>query len=466
MPAEPIKRPPGPARVSGNPLALWAYMRRMQRDPVSRVAERFAQYGDIYYAPFLRRDVYVLRHPEHLHEVLVSEASKFEKPREGLTANQLRRLLGDGLLNSNGELWRRQRRMIQPAFRKERLDEYAGVILEHAQRWLAGRKDGDALDLSREMMELTLGIVCKTLFDHAVTTESDHVASAMRVFRQAFGGIDAVLPDWLPTPSKRRAHKALTRIDEIVYGLIDREQSSAHDNLASRLAKMVDEEGDQQGMSRRQLRDELLTLFIAGHETTSHALTWTFHLLAGHPDVAQKLQAEIDAVVGSDTPRLSHLFQLPYLEQVLSESMRLYPPAYVLPRVAVEDACIGGYTLPKGADVVMWIYHTHHDARWFPDPERFDPERFAPERRKQLPQAAYLPFGAGTRTCIGKQFAMLEAQLIMMSVAQRFSVESLSAQPVMRDMNVTLAPRGGLRMRLRERVMKRAGLPASQAALR
>jgi cytochrome P450 len=305
------------------------------------------------------------------------------------------------------------------------------------------------------MMELTLGIVCKTLFDHAVTTESDDVASAMRVFRQTFGGLDAVLPDWLPTPSKRRARNALLRVDQIVYGLIDREQSFAHENLASRLAKAVDEEGDQQGMSRRQLRDELLTLFIAGHETTSHALSWTFHLLAQHPDVAQRLQAEIDAVVGTERPRLSHLFQLPYLEQVLSEAMRLYPPAYVLARVAAEDAQLGGYGVPKGADVVMWIYHTHHDARWFADPERFDPERFAPERRKQLPQSAYVPFGAGTRTCIGKQFAIMEAQLIMLCIAQRFSFVALSREPPARDMNVTLAPRGGLRMRLSERTAQR-----------
>lgn len=449
------KRPPGPARVSANPLSLWAYMRRMQRDPVSRVAERFDAYGDIYYAPFMRRDVYVLRHPEHIHEVLVAQASKFEKPREGLTANQLRRLLGQGLLNSNGELWRRQRRLIQPAFRKERLEEYAEVILEHAAAWVLRCRDGEQLDVSREMMELTLGIVSKTLFDHRVTTESDQIASAMRVFRRTFGGIDAVLPAWLPTPGRRRTQAALARIDEVVYGLIDRERSGERKDLSSRLAANLDVEGDQQGMSRKQLRDELLTLFIAGHETTSHALSWTWHLLSAHPEIAGKLHAEIDAVVGQRSPRLSDLFQMPYLERVLSESMRLYPPAYVLPRVASEDAQVGGYVIPKGSDVVMWLYHLHHDARWFAEPERFDPDRFLPERRKQLPPSAYIPFGAGTRTCIGKQFALLEAQLILISVAQRFSLEAVASAPVERDMNVTLAPRGGLRMRMRARAPAR-----------
>lgn len=451
MPAQPIKRPPGPERVSANPLSLWAYMRRMQRDPVGRVMERFEEYGDIYYAPFLRRDVYVLRHPEHIHEVLVAQAGKFEKPSEGLTANQLRRLLGEGLLNSNGELWRRQRRLIQPAFRKERLEEYSQVILEHALAWRARQRDGAALDVSREMMELTLSIVCKTLFDHEVTTESDHVASAMRVFRQSFGGIDAFLPDWLPTPSKRRSDRALARVDALVYRLIDRAPSAERRDLASRLAAALDDEGDQQGMSRRQLRDELLTLFLAGHETTSHALSWTWYLLASHPAVAQALYAEIDAVLGAREPQLSDLFKMPYLECVLSEAMRLYPPAYVLARVASEDAEIGGYQVPKGADMVLWIYHMHHDARWFAEPERFDPDRFAPERRKLLPLSAYLPFGAGTRTCIGKQFAMLEAQLILVAIAQRFRLELANGQPVERDMKVTLAPRGGLRMLLRER---------------
>ncbi len=451
MPVQPIKRPPGPARVSANPLSLWAYMRRMQSDPVARVLERFEQYGDIYFAPFLRRDVYVLRHPDHVHEVLVAQASKFEKPREGLTANQLRRLLGDGLLNSNGELWRRQRRLIQPAFRKERLDEYSQVILEHALAWRARQRDGALLDISREMMELTLSIVCKTLFDHEVTTEGDHVASAMRVFRQSFGGIDAFLPGWLPTPGKRRSDAALAHVDDIVYRLIDRAPSATRRDLASRLAAALDEEGDQQGMSRRQLRDELLTLFLAGHETTSHALSWTWYLLASHPEAAHALYAEIDAVLGERAPQLSDLFKMPTLERVLSEAMRLYPPAYVLTRVACEDAEIGGYQIPKGADMVLWLYHMHHDARWFPEPERFDPDRFSPERRKRLPPSAYVPFGAGTRTCIGKQFAILEAQLILVTIAQRFRLELASTQPVERDMKVTLAPRGGLRMRLRER---------------
>jgi cytochrome P450 len=459
-----IQRPPGPPRVSANPLSLFSYMQRMRREPVTRVQERFERFGDIYYAPFLKRDVYVLRHPEHVHEVLITQASKFEKPSEGLTATQLRRLLGEGLLNSNGELWRRQRRLIQPAFRRERLEEYAGLIVEHSEAMLSGWRDGGEIDASREMMELTLRIVSSALFDHQVTDESDRVAAAMRVFRSSFGGIDSVLPDWLPTPGKRRAQRVRDNIDEIVYALIDRPGAAQRHDLSSTLSQALDEQGDGQGMSRRQLRDELLTLFIAGHETTSHALSWTWHLLARHPDVASKLQREIEGVLAGRAPTLPDLLRMPYLEQVLSESMRLFPPAYVLARVAIEDARIGGYLVPKGADVVIWIYHVHHDARWFPDPERFEPERFEPARRKQLPQSAYLPFGAGTRSCIGKQFAMFEAQLVLACVARRFSLEALSAAPVQRDMAITLAPRGGLRMRVRARGLQSVAAPAAGLA--
>jgi cytochrome P450 len=456
------QRPPGPAPVTLNPLSLLAYSRRMRSGPTERIRERFERYGDIYCAPFLGRDVIVLRHPEHLHEVLVAQASKFEKPSEGLTARQLQRLLGQGLLNSNGELWRRQRRLIQPAFRRERLEEYSGLILEHTERMLDGWQDGARINASREMMELTLRIVSKALFDHRVTDETDRVATAMRVLRQSFGGIDALLPEWLPLPSRRRTLTALADMDAMIYELIDARlfartpegvlrHGSGRDLLSTLAAARADEVNDGEGMSRRQLRDELVTLFLAGHETTSHALSWTWHLLSIHPEVEQRLHDELTRVLQGRAPTWSDLEHLPYAEQVLSESMRLYPPAYVLARVANADSVIGGYTIKPGTDVVMWTYLTHHDARWFPDPERFDPERFSATRRKDIPQCAYVPFGAGTRTCIGKQFALMEALLILTRAAQRFRLSAAPGSSVERDMSVTLAPKGGLPMRVRAR---------------
>ena len=442
-----LLRPPGPPPVTRNPLSLLAYARRMRRGVAERIGERFERYGDVYYLPFLGRDVYVLRHPEHLHEVLIGQAERFAKPSEGLTARQLRRILGDGLLNSNGALWRRQRRLIQPAFRRERLEEYAAQIVEHAEALFAGYREGQRLDVSREMMELTLRIVSKALFDHRVHEETDRVASAMRVFRATFSSLDALLPDWLTTPAKRRALSALSDMDAIIYELIDRPQRADGRDLLTMLKAQTDE-GDGSGMTRKQLRDELVTLFIAGHETTSHALSWTFHLLARHPEVAHRLQRELDAVLAGRAPTFRDLERLPYLEQVLSEAMRLYPPAYVIARVAADETQVAGYTIPRGADVVLWVYHTHHDPRWFPEPERFDPERFSPERRRALPSCAYLPFGAGTRTCIGKQFAIMEAMLVLASGLRRFTLSSEPASVVGRDMSVTLAPRGGLPMRV------------------
>jgi cytochrome P450 len=416
----------------------------MQADPIARVSERFERYGDVYYAPLLGRDIYALRHPADLHEVFVTQASKFEKPRHGMAADQLRRLLGDGLLTSNGELWRQQRRLIQPAFRKERLAEYARLIVAQSSAMLQHWEGGSCVDISQSMMELTLRIVCKTLFDHDVSGERDRVATAMRAFRGAFGGLDAVLPDWLVTPARRRTLDALAQMDAIVYALIERPARPGSHDLLSALAGSLQASAGE-GMSRRQLRDELLTLFIAGHETTAHALSWTLHLLATHPEVAARLSHEIDAVVGARPPELSDLFRIPYLEQVFCEALRLFPPAYVLARVAIERAEVAGYTIPRGANVVLWIYHVHHDPRWYPEPERFDPERFSGTRRRAIPASAFVPFGAGTRSCIGKQFAMLEAQLVLSCILQRFRLEPASAG-VARDTAMTLAPRGGLRL--------------------
>ena len=422
----------------------------MQRDPLACVRARFERYGDMYYASVLGRDVYAMGAPELVHEVLVNQATKFEKPREGLTADQLRRLLGDGLLTSNGELWRRQRRAIQPAFRKERLADYADLIVEYTQAMLDGFQDGEELDVDRAMMDLTLRVVSKTLFDHDVTSETCRVAQAMRVFRGAFGGVDAVLPDWLVTPARRRTLEALSGMNDIVYGLIEQRRGASGHDLLSRLSAEIGAD-DGRGMETRQLRDELLTLFIAGHETTAHALSWTLHLLSTHPEVSERLQRDIDAVLGTRSPSLSALCRLPYLEQVFLESLRLFPPAYVLARVVVEEAEVAGYVIPKGANVVLWIYHVHHHPRVFEDPERFDPERFSAQRRREIPPSAHIPFGAGTRSCIGKQFAMMEAGLILLSILQRFRLQPRAGRHVERDTAMTLAPRGGLPLLLRER---------------
>jgi len=437
--------------VTYHPLSLLRYAKRVQRDPVQRIAERFDRYGDLYRAPFLGRDVYVLRHPAHIQDVLVTQAQRFEKPSAGLMARQLRRLLGEGLLNSNGELWRRQRRLIQPAFRKESLRAYAPLIVEHTCRVLEGLHDGQQIDVAQTMMRLTLRIVSKALFELELDGEVERFGQAMAAFRAAFSRLGAALPDWLPSPAQRRALRALADVDAVVYSVIDSPRMRSGHHLLSALLGGVESGGMVGAGQRKQLRDELVTLFIAGHETTANALTFTWHLLAQHPEVEAKLHAELDQVLAGRVPDVNDLPRLVYAEQVLSEAMRLYPPAYVLPRVCVEEAWVGGYRIPKDADVIVRIYHTHHDARWFAEPERFDPERFSHDNRRRIPPCAYLPFGAGSRLCIGKNFAMLEALLILACTAQQFSLRAVPGARLGLDMALTLAPKDGLAMRLERR---------------
>lgn len=441
--AEDVPRPRGPAPVTKNPISLLSYMRRMRDGAAEIVEARFEQYGDIYYAPFLGRDVYVLRHPDHIREVLVTQAAKFGKPTSGMTARQLDKLLGKGLLNANGDAWRRRRRLIQPAFQPRRLEAYARTVASHTADAVSSWRAGDEVDLSREMMELTLRIVSKALFDYEVTSEGDRVAAAMRAFRDTFGEAATLLPDWAPVPGKRRIRMALMEIDALVFGLIDGHRPNEGDG-GDLLSGLLEARKGEDGLTRRELRDELLTLFLAGHETTSHALTWTFYLLSEHPDVERRVRAEVATLTQGRAPGWQDLGGLVYTGQVLEEAMRLYPPAYAIPRTAVAESKVGGFDIPVGADVVIWIHHVHHDERWFPDPERFDPGRFTAARKKALHQCAYLPFGAGQRSCVGKQFAIMEAKLILARVLQDWTFRLKPGHEVRPHMAVTMAPAGGL----------------------
>ena len=444
-----IERPAGPAPVTKNPFSLLGYMRKMRTGAASVVGGRFDRYGDIYYAPFLGRDVYVLRHPDHIREVLIRQASKLGKPTEGVSARQLEQLLGEGLLNANGDSWRRRRRLIQPAFHPDKLRTYSETVSSYALEAIGAWRDGATIDVSREMMELTLRIVCRTLFDHDVRSggETDRVAEAVSTLRDSFGGIESVLPSWLPTPGQRRIRRAIEEVDAIVYGLIDRRMGSAGGE--DLLGSLIEATKGDDGLTRRELRDELLTLFIAGHETTSHALSWTLHLLGENPEAQKHVRDELDALEGE--PGWDTLEDLPWTRQCIEEAMRIYPPAYVVPRMATEDVAVGGFLIPKGADVVVWILHTHRDARWFPDPMRFEPSRFDPEARKSIPQCAYLPFGAGQRTCIGKQFALMEAHLILAHVLRAVRLHPDPTHRVRPQLTVTMAPSGGLPMRVERR---------------
>jgi cytochrome P450 len=433
-------------------------VKEIQRDPAAFVSRRFATYGDLYFVRLRNAPLYVTRHPDHIRDVLLDKGTSFRKTETGNISRRLRRLLGNGLLLSNGELWRRQRRMINPALHRKRIETYAETMTAYTQQAMAQWRDGASVDLSREMMQLTLAIVTKSLFDYGIGEQQDDVMRVMQTFREISSSAP-VLPSWVPLPGELRTREALRCVDEIIYRMIDErrglgeEELGRRSDLLSALILATDDEaapGDERRMTRQLLHDELLTLFLAGHETTSNALTWAFYLLSQHREAEARLHAELDASLKGRSPTLSDLPQLPYTEMVINEAMRLYPPAPVVSRTAIEDTEIGGYTIPAGHEILIWLYCTHHDPRWFPEPESFRPERFAPDA-PPLPRGAFLPFGGGTRICIGKDFALMEARLILATLAQRFSLRLLPEPKVLTRFAITLSPRNGMPMRLHTR---------------
>ena len=411
-------------------------------------------YGDIaHFRLGPRRHGYMLNNPEYIHSVLVKNASKFNKgPALKRTGGNL---VGNGLLSSEGDFHKRQRKLMQPAFHTKRVTSYSEVMVDYTLRMLDTWQAGEQRDMHEEMMKLTLEIVAKTLFDADVSGDAEAIGEAVTI------GIDAVneragrpfaLPRWVPTPKNQQRNAAAALLDETISSIIDERRASGEDkgDLLSMLLLAVDEESGGQ-MSKEQARAEAMTLFIAGHETTANALAWTWYLLAKHPEVEAKLVAELARVLGGRRPTFEDLAQLPYTEMVLKEAMRLYPPAWLLSRMAMEDVSIGGYDLPKESLIFISPYAMHHDARYFADPERFDPERFAPDRAKEIPSYAYFPFGGGPRVCIGQSFAMMEARLILATIAQRYQFSLEPGYQAELDPTLTLRPRNGIPMHLATR---------------
>jgi cytochrome P450 len=452
--ARPLDVPPGPPPRTGGLLETARYGYAFVTDPIGFVSRRFERHGDIYYAPAKGTGLYVIRHPDHLAEVLLTRAKHYRKTHSAL--EQMSPVVGSGLLTSDGDLWKRHRRMLQPAFTKKQLSTYVDVMVTETTAKLQEFGDGQTRDLSRDMMELTLQIVSRCLFNHDVRAQTDAVGNAMRAVNETFSRPD-VLPSWFPSPTRIRSQRALSRLDALVYDLIDERRAMIErgdrtsDDMLQALVTAVDEEGDGGGLDRAEIRDQLVTFFLAGHETTSHALAWTWYLLSQNPEALARLHRELEEVLGDRDPTAGDLAQLHYTEQVLSEAMRLYPPAYVLARKAYEDTEIGGYPVPAGSEVVAWTYLTHHDPRWFPEPHAFRPERFTPEAIAQRPKLSYLPFGAGPRACIGRHFSLLESKIVLATLARRYTFTLAPRARVAPSWRVTLAPKHGMRMRLEAR---------------
>jgi cytochrome P450 len=454
MPSHAEAQPDGPPPRGKGLVRSLLYYRQFAGDPFAFVRGRFEKYGDIYRVENPDgTGLYVIRKPEHLREVLATKSSKYRKQHTAF--ERLSEVLGNGLLTSDGEDWKRQRRLVQPAFHPERLREYSLAMQEEATAMAHSWTDGEIRDVSLDMMQLTLRVVTRTLFSHRVEEEGELVGQAMMQLQETFSSPANFLPDWIPLPARSRAAKALADLDSVIYSLIaerrDKDPEVRPADLLQSLLDAVDDEGDGKGLSEKELRDQLMTLFLAGHETTSNALTWTLYLLSQNREAYRKLQEEVDRVLEGRTVSHDDLDSMPYGDQVIRESMRLYPPVAVMARKAHEDTEIGPYAVPAGSEVIGWIYHTHRDPEIFTDPERFLPERFAPAERDKLPKMAYLPFGGGPRLCVGHAFAMLEARLILATLMQAVDFSLVPGHPVEPKLQITLGAKKGMRMRIRRR---------------
>ena len=440
--------PPGPRST---PLSALPF--GLRRDPLAFIAGLAHSYGDIAHIVAAGEHVVLLNHPQLVKDVLVTHQRNFRKGR-GL--ERARRLLGDGLLTSEGDTHLRQRRLIQPAFHKERIASYASTMTEYADRIQHTWTDGAHIDASEEMMRLTLGIVGRTLFDADVESQARDVGEALTDVLASFWTTMLPFPDLrekLPIPVLKRGKAARDRLDAIIYGLIAERRTSPGDrgDLLSMLLLAQDDEQGGRGMTDRQVRDEAMTIFLAGHETTANALAWTWYLLSQSPEVEARVHEEVDRVLGGRTPSVADLPKLTFIEQVITESMRLYPPAWIVGRRAIGPYEVGGYTLPARCLVLLSPYVLHRDARFFAEPETFRPERWTSEFKQSLPPFAYFPFGGGTRRCIGEAFAWMELVLVAAFIAQRWRLRLEPGHPVVPQPVVTLRMKHGLRMTVERR---------------
>lgn len=433
-------------------MPVLGHLLAFRRDPIAFLMSIREKYGDIVRFKIGTQDLFLFSHPDLIRDVLVTNHRNFVKGR-GLT--WAKRLLGQGLLTSEGEFHRRQRRLAQPAFHRQRIAAYATAMTDHAVRMRDQWKSGTTIDIHEAMMHLTLEIVAKTLFGADVESETKEIGEALTVsvgFFNRFLLPFADLMATLPIPSTLRFRKAKARLDATIYRMIEARRAGGKDegDLLSMLLLAQDEEGSG-SMTDQQLRDEAMTIFLAGHETTANALSWTWLLLSQHPDIEAKLHAEVDRVLGGKLPTVEDLPKLAYTEKVLAESMRLYPPAWMVGYRAIGDYAVGDYFLPAGSVVLMSQYVMHHDPRYFPDPFRFDPERWTPEAKVARPKFSYFPFGGGPRVCIGEPFAWMEGVLLIATLAQRWRLRPAPGHPVLLQPLITLRPKHGIKMKLEKR---------------
>jgi cytochrome P450 len=442
-----LERPPGPPG-----RFLLGNLPDFARDVLGYFTFCAREYGDVTRLRLGLYDAYLFNHPDLVDEVLRKQRENFIKHR--FFWRHVTAIFGTGLLTSEGEFWLRQRRLAAPAFHPDRIANYGDVMVSYTDRLVDGWRDGETRNVHDDMMRVTMEIVSKTLFDADVESDADELGRAFEIvlreiavrFRRPFK-----IPDWVPTPGNLRYRRGIRRLERLVFRILGERRADPHDrgDLLSMLMSARDDEG--KAMSDGQLRDELVTLFLAGHETTAIALSWTWHLLSQHPLVKDRLVKELFDELDRRPATVGDLPRLPFADAVVKEAIRLYPPAYVLGREALADCEIGGWRIPAGATVFMSPWVMHRDPRWFGSPEKFLPERWLDGLAARLPRFAYMPFGGGPRVCIGDRFAMMEAVLILATVARRYRLERVSDDEIVPFPSITLRPQGGVWMKLSQR---------------
>jgi cytochrome P450 len=456
-------RPPGPR---GLPVVGTSFM--ASRDSTQTLMRWARDYGDVVYYRFFNLDVYVLFHPQHVEQVLLGKTGNFVK---GITSRANPELFGNGLLTSDGDFWRRQRKLSNPAFHRASLVRYAEITVEEAARLLEAWKNEETRNIHNDMMNVTLRIVLRSLFGSELGENMRIIEPALDAIMVSSSGFHSIaFYLGIPTPTRKRHFRAVAELDRIVYALIarGREKLKGAEANADGGAKdlltllLTARDDDGNSMSDQQLRDEVITLLLAGHETTALNLSWTWYLLAQHPEVEEKLHAELDAVLAGRPPSASDLPKLQYTDRVIREALRLYPPAWRVFRRTEEPFKAGDYLLPAGSNIVLSQWVTQRDPRWFSEPDRFNPDRWAEEAAAKLPRFAYFPFGGGPRVCIGAGFAMMEATLLLATIAQRYRMRLTTNQRIKPLASITLRPKNGIRVELQQR----AGASVSPAASR
>lgn len=447
----PTETVPGP---KGYPLV--GSLTKAWKDPLAFTLKTAQEYGDIAHFSLGSRPVFLLNNPGFVQHVL---QDNYRNYRKSDFYDAVRPFFGNGLGLSEGDFWRRQRQMAQPGFGREKLAAMATGMSECASdmvdSWRMAASQGTSFDVVSETMRLALSIAVRTLFSRQIDGEFRTIYDALTVaLRHAEHRVWAPVsfPERVPTSRNREFLKAIRTLDRIVYGVIEQRRQSneeTNDLLSLFLAARDEETGEE--MTDQQLRDEVLTIFIAGHETVASAMAFTFYLLSRHPDIERRVVQELENTLGGRAPAFEDLPKLEYTSRVVSEAMRLYPPVWTVSRAPIEDDEIGGHRVPAGATVMISPYVMHRNAKYWENPEGFDPERFTEENSRGRPRYAYFPFGGGPRICLGRHFAMMEAQIVLATVLQKYRVDVVPGQTVVPEPMISLRPRGGLNVTLRHR---------------